>query len=58
MGWKIEEKDVAMIKWTFDMQQCGISISLQQLKMKVAKTTQTKDTLFWNGMSNNSSTWY
>ncbi len=28
-----------MIKWT-NMQECGLSISLQQLKMKVAKLTQ------------------
>jgi hypothetical protein len=39
-------EDVAIIKWTLDMQECGLSISLQQLKMKVAKLTQTRDTPF------------
>jgi hypothetical protein len=38
----IEKKDVSMIVWTLVMQKCGLSISLQQPKMKVAKLTQTK----------------
>jgi hypothetical protein len=38
----IEKKDVAMIVWTLVMQECGLSINLQQLKMKVTKLTQTK----------------
>jgi hypothetical protein len=42
----IKEEDAILIKWTLDMQECGLSISLQQLKMKVAKLTQTKDTPF------------
>jgi hypothetical protein len=39
-----------MMNWTLDMQERGLSISLQQLKMKVTKLTQTKDTPFpkWN----------
>jgi hypothetical protein len=41
-----KEEDVIVIKWTLDMQECGLSISLQQLKTKVAKLTQTKDTSF------------
>ncbi len=34
-----EEKDATMITWTLTMDECGLSISLQQLKMKVAKLT-------------------
>jgi len=33
----IEEEDSVVIAWTLSMQECGLSISLQQLKMKVAK---------------------
>jgi hypothetical protein len=32
------------------MQECGLFITLQQLKMKVAEVTQTKPTPFKNGM--------
>jgi hypothetical protein len=35
-----KEEDVVLIKWTLNMQECGLSISLQQLKTKVAKLTQ------------------
>lgn len=31
-----EEKDATMEAWTLGMQQCGFSITLHQLKMKVA----------------------
>jgi hypothetical protein len=34
-----KEEDVAVIKWTLDMQECKLSISLQQLKMKVIELT-------------------
>jgi hypothetical protein len=40
------ENDVKMIKWTLTMQECKLSINLHQLKMKVAKLTQTRPTLF------------
>ncbi len=44
MGWLggvfTKEEDVAMIKWTLDMQECKLSINLQQLKMKVVELTQ------------------
>jgi hypothetical protein len=49
-----KEKDVVMIKWTLDMEECGLSISLQQLKTKVAKLTQTKDPSFRDGIPSNS----
>ncbi len=35
-----KEEDVAVIKWTLDMQECKLFISLQQLKMKVVELTQ------------------
>jgi len=39
------KKNVVVIKWTLDMQKCGIC--------NVAKLTQTKHTPFWNGILNN-----
>jgi hypothetical protein len=49
-GVLIEIEDSAMSAWTLTMQECGLSISLQQLKMKVAELTQTRVTQFsgWN----------
>ncbi len=46
----IEKGDSTMIAWTLAMQECGLSISLQQFKMKVAELTQIKVTPFleWN----------
>jgi hypothetical protein len=35
-----KEENVVVIKWTLDMQKCKLSISLQQLKMKVVELTQ------------------
>jgi hypothetical protein len=40
--------------WTLTMQKCGVSISLQQLKTKVAKLTHTKVTPFRDGILGNS----
>ncbi len=37
-----KEVDEVMVTWTLAMQECELSISLQQLKMKVAKLTQTR----------------
>jgi hypothetical protein len=34
-----EEEDATMIEWTLASGECGLSISLQQLKMKLAKLT-------------------
>ncbi len=50
------EKDVEMIKWTLIMQECGLSINLQQLNMKVTNT-QTRPISFRNEIPNNS-WWY
>jgi hypothetical protein len=45
-----KEEDVVMITWTILMQECGLSISLQQLKMKIAELTFYKGytILGWN----------
>jgi len=32
-----KEEDIIVIAWTLAMGECGLSISLQQLKMKLAK---------------------
>jgi hypothetical protein len=40
------KEDAKMIKWTLVMQECGLSINLQQLKIKVTELTQIKPTLF------------
>jgi len=52
-----KKKDAIVIAWTLVMDECGLSISLQQLKMKVAKLTQTKVIPFQNGIPGNS-WWY
>jgi hypothetical protein len=53
-GVHIEVKDSTMIAWTVAMQECGLSISLQQLEMKVIKLTQLRVTPFWDGILGNS----
>jgi hypothetical protein len=35
-----KKKDIIVVKWTLDIQECGLSTSLQQLKMNIAKLTQ------------------
>jgi hypothetical protein len=39
-----------MVAWVFSMQEVGLSISLQQLKMKVSKLIQTSPTPFQGGV--------
>jgi hypothetical protein len=34
-----KKEDATMIAWTLTLDECGLSISLQQLKMEVAKLT-------------------
>jgi hypothetical protein len=46
LGVFIEEEDVATYKWSLAMGECGLSILLNQLKLKVAKMIQTRMTLF------------
>jgi hypothetical protein len=54
IGGVLIKEDIAMIKWTLDMQGCGLSISLQQLKMRIAWLAQTRDTTFRDGILGNS----
>ncbi len=56
-GVLIKEDIATMITWTLVMGECELSISLQQLKMKVAELTQIRATPFWNGIRGNN-WWY
>ncbi len=38
-GVLIKAKDLIVIAWTLAMQECGLSISIQQFEMKVAELT-------------------
>jgi hypothetical protein len=52
-----KEENAIVITWTISIQECGLSINLQQLKMKVAKITKVNVTPFQDGtLSNN--WWY
>ncbi len=42
----IKVEDSLMIAWTLAMQECGLSIRFQQLKMKVTNLTQIRVTPF------------
>jgi hypothetical protein len=53
----IKEKYVIVITWTLAMQERGLSISLQQLKMIVKELTQTRAISFRDGIPCNS-WWY
>jgi len=44
------KEDHVVVAWVFSMQEVGLSISLQQLKMKVAELTQTRPTPFRKGV--------
>jgi hypothetical protein len=46
----IKEEDVIIIAWVLGMQKCGLSITLQQLNMKVAELTQTRPIPFKHGV--------
>jgi hypothetical protein len=44
-----KEEDVAMITWILTMEDCGLSITLQQLKMKVHSNINKGYTILkWN----------
>ncbi len=53
----IVEKNQIMVVWVLSMQEIGLSIGLQQLKMKVTKLTQTRPTPF-GGRVPRSFWWY
>jgi hypothetical protein len=45
----IEHEDATIVTWVLNVQTAGLFITLQQLKLKVAKVTQIKPTPFQNG---------
>jgi hypothetical protein len=49
-GMLIVKEDQSMVAWDFSMQGVGLSISLQHLKMKVAKLTQIRLTPFFTAI--------
>jgi len=46
VGVLITKEDQAVVFWVLVLQDVGLLINLQQLKMKVAKLTQTRPTPF------------
>jgi hypothetical protein len=46
----IDEKNDAIVRWVLTMQEVGLPITLQQLKMKMLELTQTKPAPFYNGI--------
>jgi hypothetical protein len=46
----IEVEDGAIVNWVLNMQKTNLFVTLQQLKLKVVKVTQTKSTPFQNGV--------
>jgi hypothetical protein len=48
-----KKEDATMVAWTLGMQECGLSITLHQFKMKVAKFIQTISTPFKDGIIRN-----
>jgi len=53
----IDGKEVAIVDWILGMQECGLSITLQQLKSKVINLPKTQITPFKDGILKNS-WWY
>jgi hypothetical protein len=49
-GALINGEDVVIVAWVLAMQEVSMSITMHQLKMKVAKLTQTMATPFQNGI--------
>ncbi len=54
LGVLIEEEDEVVVAWVLSMQECGLFITLQQLKWKVEKVTQIQPTPFGNGVPRSS----
>ncbi len=46
----IDEREVIIVYWILGMQECGLSITLQQLKLQVAKLTQIQVTMEYGGI--------
>jgi hypothetical protein len=46
------EEDKTFVAWILGMQECGLSITLQQFKLKVVKLNQTRSTPLKDGILN------
>lgn len=44
------EEDKTLMAWILGMQECGLSITLQQFKLKVIKVIQTRSTPLKDGI--------
>ncbi len=44
------DEEAIVVESIFGMQECGLSISLHQLKLKMAELSQTRVTPFKNGI--------
>ncbi len=44
------EEDKALVAWNLGMQECRLSITLQQFKLKVVKLIQTRSTHLKDGI--------
>ncbi len=53
VGVLMDEENKTIVAWVLGMQDCGLSITLQQLKIKVAKLIQTRPTPFNDGLPKN-----
>jgi len=56
-GTLTDEENVAIVRWVLTMQEVGLPITLQQLKMKMVEVTQIKLAPFYNGIPS-ASWWY
>ncbi len=54
IGVLMEEENKPIVEWTLVMQECGLSITIQQLKLKVTKITQIIPTPFRDDVPRNS----
>jgi hypothetical protein len=50
----LKEEDKTIVEWALAIQECGLSITIQQLKLKVVKITQTRPTPFKDVVPRNS----
>jgi hypothetical protein len=49
-----DEENVAIVRWVLTMQEMGLLITLQQLKMKMVELAQIRPAPFYNGIPSGS----
>jgi hypothetical protein len=54
LGVLTKEEDEVVVACVLSMQECGLSITLQQFKWKMVEITQTQPTPFKNGVHGDS----